>query len=187
MSNVSDRQSASRHLRHRVGPWIDRFARVLGQPTTRVSPAGYVATVDCPIGDLEAELRGEFTWDPVSLYHYRTDGTSSDGSWMYRSGWFADRQLHVVLFARSAERTDVYAHDEYSWLRHPIRHAYEVDVRHGEAVASMRRWLERRELDYDRHSTARRALEDTVVRLRERSSRLGALTGPRSLRFRSSQ
>ena len=169
MTDSSVRQSTLRRLRQRVGPWLDRFAKALGQPTTHVYPPGYVATVHRPIDDLEAELHdGGFTWDPLSTYHYTPAGSSTDGSWAYRSGWLADRQLHVVLFAQRSDRTDVYAHDEFNWLRHPIKHAREVDIRRNDGEAEMRRWLAVRGLEYERDSVVQRKMRHTVERIRER-------------------
>lgn len=169
MAGTSVRSSALRRLRHRVGPWLDRIANAVAQPTTHVCPPGYVATVDLSIADLEAELRdGGFSWDPLSAYHYTPEGAARTVAGRYRSSPLADRQLHVVLFAQGPDRTDVYAHDEFSWLRCPIRHAREVDVRRTEGVAEMRRWLDARGLAYDRDSRLRREVRHAVERVRER-------------------
>lgn len=166
------RPSVFRKLRQRIGPWLDRFARVLGQPTTRVHPPGYVGTVDISIEDLEAELSdGGFTWDPLSTYHYTPEGSSTDGSWAYRSSWFADRQLHVVLFRQHSDRTDVYAHDEFNWLRHPVKHAREVDIRRDAGVTEMRRWLADRGVEYRRDPLAWRKIRHAAGSLRERVRR----------------
>ena len=177
MADSPGRTSALRRFRQRVGPQLDRFVKKLGQPTTHVRPPGYVATVPLPISDLEAELRnGGFAWDPLSTYHYTPEGNSTDGSWAYRSGWFADRQLHVVLFAQGSERTDVYAHDEFNWLRHPIKHAREVDIRRDEGVAEMRRWLAVRGVEYERDSVVRREVRHAVERIRKRVHESGGPT-----------
>lgn len=153
------RQSAARQFRHRVGPWIDRLAERLGQPTTRVYPSGYVGTVHRSLAELETELRdGGFTWDPISMYHYTLAGSTTDGSWMYRTSPLGDRQIHVVLFEHPPERVDVYAHEEFSWLRHPLKHAREVDIRRRKAVAEVRRWLASRGIDYERDSLPRRTV-----------------------------
>ena len=129
---------------------------------------GYVGTVQLPIADVEATLRdGGFAWDPVSLYHYTPAGSSTDGSWVYRSSPFADRQLHVVLFVQAPDRTDIYAHAEFSWLRHPVKHAREVGIRREEGVAEMRRWLDAQGLDYERESVLRRRAEHVVRRVHE--------------------
>lgn len=168
MVDSSVRLSAARRLRQRVGPWLDQVAKKFGQPITHVYPSGYVATVHLPIDDLEAELQdSEFSWDPVSIYHYTPEGNSTDGSWAYRSRWLADRQLHVILFAQQEDRTDVYAHNEFNWLRHPIKHADEVNIRRYEGAKEMRRWLTARDLEYERDSLLRRKIRHSVGRIRK--------------------
>lgn len=128
---------------------------------------GYVGTVPVPIAELEATLRDAgFRWDPLSLYHYTLIGNSSDGSWTLRSSWFADRQLRVILFGRGSDRTDIYAHTEYSWIRHPIKHAAEEDIRRSEGATTMRRILEAHGVEYDRESTVTRTAVHLLDRLR---------------------
>lgn len=169
VADSSIRLSAARQLRQWVGPWLDQVAKILGQPITRVYPEGYVATVHLPLDDLEAELQdGGFTWDPISLYHYTPEGNSTDGSWAYRSRWLADRQLHVVLFAQRSDRTDVYAHDEFNWLRHPTKHASEVNIQRQKGAREMRRWLTVRDLVYEQDSVLRRKIRHTLGRMWER-------------------
>lgn len=165
MNDDPPHHSTIRSLRRRLGPSIDGFVEGVGRPITRVYASEYVGTVDRPIGDLEAELRDDFAWDPVSVYHYTLSGIGADGSWVYRDGWLADRQLHVVCFERGADRTDVYAHEEFSWLRHPVKHARQVGIRRSRAVAAVRRWLDRRGVACDRQSLPRR----TTGHLRERT------------------
>ncbi|WP_225334346.1 hypothetical protein [Halomicrobium urmianum] len=135
-------------VRSAVGPWIDRAARAVGQPVTHIRASEYAGTVRCRIDDLEAELSAAgFDWDPLSLYHYTPMGTSTDGSWVYRESPLADRQLHVVLFAQSVDRVDLYAHYEYNWLRHPVAHALQRDIRHEEGRRRMRGHLDRMDRD----------------------------------------
>lgn len=163
--------SAPRRIRQRWGPLVNRVARTFGRPVTRVRPAGYVGTVRAPIQDVEAALRdGGFSWDPVSLYHYTREGDDADGSWAYRASWFADRQLHVVLFAEGDAVTEVYAHDEFNWSRHPVCHARQVDIRRAAASARMRRWLEARDLECEHDPAPLRKVRHAVTRLRERFS-----------------
>ena len=163
------RRSVPRRLRHRLGPWLDRVARTIAQPTVHVHPPGYVGTVTLPIDEFEAELQADgFAWDPLSTYHYTPEGSSTDGSWVYRRSWLADRQLHVVLFAQDDEHTDVYVHDEFSWLRHPLKHVGEVDVRRDEGVEAMRRWLDDRGLAYERGTPVWRKIRHAANRFRER-------------------
>ena len=148
-------ENRSRRLSYRVrrtcGPHLDALVRRLGHQSHRIRRTEYVGTVERPIDDLEAGLReGGFRWDPFSLYHYTPAGTATDGSWVYRSSPFADRQLHVILFAQSPDRIDVYAHNEFNWLRHPRKHFREADVRREEGAEQMRRALDRLGIDHDR-------------------------------------
>jgi len=139
-----------RHLRQRIGPAIDWTVDALGQPTTRVLPPERVGTIPQPIETVESVLRdGGFRWDPLSLYHYGPDGEDADGSWAYRPSQLADRQLHVVLITDGSDATEVYAHDEFNCLRHPVKHVNEIDIRRREGRAEMRRWLDARGLTYD--------------------------------------
>ncbi len=168
MAGNGFRRSALRRFRHRVGPWIDRLGNSLGGPTTLVYPEGYVGTVDVPIDDFEAALNdGGFTWDPVSMYHRTPNGSTTDGSWAYRSSPLGRRQLHVVLFAQRPDQIDVYAHDEFNWRRHPLRHARQVDIRREEGVAEMRRWL-------DDHGIAYRQAPFAVRKVKHRLERLSS-------------
>jgi hypothetical protein len=179
MTARSVRASALRRLRQRLGPWINRTVEAVGQPTTRVYPAGYVGTVDLSIAELELELRdGPFTWDPLSMYHYTLEGNDTDGSWAYRSSWLGDRQLHVVLFATGPKSTEVYAHDEFNWSRHPVEHAREVDIRRREGSAEMRRWLDERGVEYDRDSLPVRKVKHATERLRNRLAAAADGTDP---------
>ncbi len=151
-----------------MGPVIDRVAKRFGQPEYRVWPNGYVATVSAPVGEVEKKLHDDgFSWDPLSLYHYTLVGKGSDGSWTYRSSRLADRQLHVVLFERSRDRTDIYAHTEYSWLSHPLKHAEQEDIRRTDGVETMRRLLESWGVDYTRESVVTRMMRRAVTRLRD--------------------
>ncbi|AQL41567.1 hypothetical protein BV210_02030 [Halorientalis sp. IM1011] len=159
-------------FRSAVGPWIDRAAQTVGEPVTRVRTAGYAGTARCPVEDLEAELAElGFGWDPIALYHFTPVGTPADGSWVYRQSPFADRQLHVVLFAQERDRVDLYAHDEPNWLRHPIAHARQTDIEHERGAAQMRRHLTGVDVPVERESLVRRKVSHAVQRLRDPDAR----------------
>jgi hypothetical protein len=169
MLDFADRPSQIRQLRRRVGPAINRFVEAAGEPTTQVYPEGYVGTAQVGIDPLEDALSAAgFSWDPLSMYHYTPAGSSTDGSWAFRDGYLADRQLHVILFELADDRTDVYAHEEYNWLRHPRKHLQEVAVRRPPAVDTMRAWLNDRGVEYERDSYVRRKLRHAIGRVRER-------------------
>ena len=151
MREISREAGAVRHLRQRLGPTIDRTISAICQPTTRVLPPAHVGTAHHPVEEVEAALRdGGFRWDPLSMYHYTPDGEDADGSWAYRRSPLADRQLHVVLITAGPEVTDVYAHDEFNWLRHPVKHVNEIDIRRRKGRCQMRRWFDVSGLTYER-------------------------------------
>ena len=152
-----------RRLTHRVrravGPWIDRVARAIGQPVTHIRASEYAGTAHCRIDDLEARLsQAGFRWDPISLYHFTPLGTPADGSWVYRDSPLADRQLHAVLFAPDEDRIDVYGHYEYNWIRHPIKHVLQKDIRHREGGRRMAAHLRAADVPTDHEHVVLRKL-----------------------------
>ncbi|ELZ18518.1 hypothetical protein C477_10643 [Haloterrigena salina JCM 13891] len=108
----------------------------------------YVLTAHCSEARLESILDElGFSRNPIASLKVRLDGNTSEGSWVWRPSPLADEQLHVVLHAlEDAEKVDVYAHWELSWIRHPYRHyvARGYDAETGVAMA--RKWL----VDYER-------------------------------------
>lgn len=155
-------------LRHTIGPWIDRLADRLGQPSYHVRPTEYAGTAHCSLSDLEATLRVDgFSWAPFSLYHRTPTGTSPNRSWTYRSSVLADRQLHVILFAQSSETVDIYAHTEYNWLRHPVKHAKQIGIDRIEGARLIRQWLTEHGVDSDHESRVARRITHLLERIRE--------------------
>jgi len=125
MSNQAD--SFWEWLRTTTWPALDGCAGV-----RFVAPANnlqYVGTLHMSEDDIEAILRQlGFRRNPVAFLKSRAwspfdvDGIS-EGSWVWRSSLFADRQLHVTLFDNEDDGSyDVLAHWELSWIRHPIKH-----------------------------------------------------------------
>lgn len=158
-------------LRRAVGPWIDRVARAVGQPVVHIRSSEYAGTAHCRIDDLEAHLsQAGFHWDPISLYHFTPLGTRADGSWVYRDSPLADRQLHAVLFAQNEDRVDVYGHYEYSWIRHPIRHALQEDIRHEEGGRRMRAHLQALDLSTEHEFVVLRKLAHLAQLIDQRIS-----------------
>lgn len=89
-----------------------------------------------------------FEWDPVSLYHRTPSGTHTNGSWVSRPSLLADRQLHLILFAQARDQIDVYAHEEFSWIRHPVKQARHEGIQCEEGIVEMRRVVDRMGVDY---------------------------------------
>lgn len=170
MSGTVQRRLTYR-IRRAVGPWVDRVARRFVGATDHVFPEEYAATVECSVADLESRLSEHgFRWNPLSMYHRAQFGNRSNGSWVLRQGLFSDRQLHVILIKQGEAQVDVYAHDEYSWLRHPIKHAEQVDMRREEGANQALRHLDAMAVDYVRESTVRRRAAHLGRRVRKRLS-----------------
>lgn len=154
-------------IRQRAGPAIDRLAHSLGQREYVVCDDGYVGTVPNAVPAFETTLRRlGFSWDPLSLYHHTPTGRTSDGSWTYRKSVLADRQLHVVLFERESDRLDMYAHEEPSWVRHPLGHARMNDIDRERGVDRLTSMLDSAAIEYEQKSDWRKRLGRFVDRFR---------------------
>lgn len=79
----------------------------------------------------------------------------------------ADRQIHVILIAHSPEYIDVFAHEEYSWLRHPIKHFRQVGIERQAGRSEMRRRIGRQDVEIDIKSRRRRRVTQAVRGLRK--------------------
>ncbi|SMO65109.1 hypothetical protein [Halorubrum cibi] len=115
----------------------------------------YAVTVHEPYRLLEARLhRLGFVRNLVSSLKYRsyeTDPETTVASWArYPDGALAsDQQLHIGLFVGSdRETTDMYAHWEPSWIRHPVRHYRAEDVDAEEGIRRLRELFEREGIVY---------------------------------------
>jgi len=153
-------------IRHLIGPWLTRAARLVGQPEFKLRRAGYVGTVGIPKAEFERELsQSGFAWGPVSWYHQPSVGSDPDGSWTFRRAPLSDRQLHVILIDRAPDRIDIYAHWEYNWFRHPIKHARQLDIDREAGSATMQSWLDGRDIGYETNSRVRRKVRRALRRL----------------------
>jgi hypothetical protein len=93
-----------------------------GYAMTSNTEEEYVGTVQLPEEEFEKVLAAAgFQRNVVSSLKVRVDGNVSNGSWALRESPLADRQLHVILH-NVDESVEVYAHWEYSWITHPIKH-----------------------------------------------------------------
>ena len=122
-SELTDLDLTTR-VRRRVLPTLHRIKEPLGgfaQCTQH--PSEYVGTVQHTLGEFRPELESmSFTPEPVASLKVCVDGRQSVGSWVRRDSTLADWQLHVTLFRADLETIEVFAHREYSWLRHPYKH-----------------------------------------------------------------
>ncbi len=152
-------------VRHWLGPLITRLGRTLGQPEYRLRDTEYVGTVQQPLDEFTETLQKHgFEWDPLAWYHQPSVGSEPNGSWAYRRTLLADRQIHVILIAHSPEYIDVFAHEECSWLRHPIKHLRQVGIERKSGRDQVRRWLDSHDVELDvksrRVRRATRAVKD---------------------------
>ncbi|WP_418286639.1 hypothetical protein [Halorubrum sp. DTA46] len=115
----------------------------------------YAFTLQEPYPHVEARLhRLGFVRNLVSSLKFRACDSLSEAtaaSWVrYPDGALAsDDQLHLGLFV-GADRTttDVYAHWEPSWIRHPIRHYRANEVNAEMGVERARALFEREGIEY---------------------------------------
>ncbi|SEW09678.1 hypothetical protein [Natrinema salifodinae] len=114
-----------------------------GYAVSHTTADEYVLTARCSEATIEAVLAAlGFSRNPIAALKVRMDGNTSEGSWVWRPSLLADEQLHIVVHdLRNETGVDVYAHWEYSWIRHPYKHyvARGYDAERGVALA--RRWL----------------------------------------------
>jgi len=111
-------------LRRRVLPTVHRIKEPFGGfATCTQHPAEYVGTVERSLGAFRPDLEAmSFSPEPIAALKVLDDGRFSAGSWVRRQSRLADWQLHVTLFQDGRDTVEVFAHREYSWLRHPYKH-----------------------------------------------------------------
>lgn len=111
-------------VRRRVLPTLHRIKEPLGgfaQCTQH--PDEYVGTVQRGLHEFRSDLEAmSFTPEPIASLKVHQDGRLSAGSWVRRASPLATWQLHVALFESGTDAIEVFAHREYSWLRHPYKH-----------------------------------------------------------------
>ncbi|ELY51830.1 hypothetical protein [Natronorubrum bangense] len=114
-----------------------------GYAVSHTTADEYALTAHCSEATIEEILeRLGFSRNPIASLKVRMDGNTAEGSWVWRESPLADNQLHIVLHElEDAEKVDVYAHWECSWIRHPYKHyvARGYDAQKGVELA--RRWL----------------------------------------------
>lgn len=114
-----------------------------GYAVSHTTSEEYALTTHCSEETIEGILEElGFSRNPIASLKVRTDGNTSEGSWVWRPSPLADDQLHIVLHeVENADKVDVYAHWECSWIRHPYKHyvARGYDAEKGVQLA--RRWL----------------------------------------------
>ncbi|SEW03171.1 hypothetical protein [Natrinema salifodinae] len=112
------------HVRRRILPALHRIKEPLGgYAICRQHPKEYVGTVKRDLGAVRDALADlAFEPEPIASLKVHDDGRLSAGSWVRRPSALATWQLHVTLFRRGEGTVELFAHREYSWLRHPYKH-----------------------------------------------------------------
>lgn len=139
-------------VRRRVLPALHRVKEPFGgYAICRQHPSEYVGRLERDLDAVRSLLVDlGFEREPIASLKVRDDGRRSAGSWVRRDSPLATRQLHVTLFRTESGAVELYAHREYSWLRHPYRHYRQNgwDARRG--VERMRELLADRAVSYRR-------------------------------------
>lgn len=142
-------------LRQRITSLLHLPLSVVGLYAERTTPRDqYALTLREPYPLVEARLhRLGFVRNLVSSLKVRgsTPPETTVASWVrYPDGALAsDDQLHLALFVGpNDETTDVYAHWEPSWIRHPIRHYRATAVDAAAGVERTRDLFERAGIEY---------------------------------------
>lgn len=130
--------------RRRICPTLHRIKEPLGgfaQCTQH--PSEYVGTVQRGLGEFRPVLADlEFAPEPIASLKVHRDGRLSAGSWVRRRSALATWQLHVTLFQDGHDALELFAHREYSWLRHPYKHYTGVGWDTASGVERMRSLLD---------------------------------------------
>ena len=139
-------------LRRLTLPLLDRLARehTIGYAAYDIPEREFVGTVDVSIGELEVELWAlGFERMPLSAWKTTADGRQERGSWAYRDGPLAKRQLHVMLFDGVDGGVDVYAHDEYNAFhpRYALKHYRGTDLDAEAGAEQLKEMVEDSELE----------------------------------------
>ncbi|PCR91379.1 hypothetical protein [Natrinema ejinorense] len=111
-------------VRRRVLPALHRIKEPLGgYAICRQHPNEYVGTLKRGLDAVRSTLESmAFEREPIAALKVHDDGRLSAGSWVRRESSLATWQLHVTLFRTDSGAVEVFAHREYSWLRHPYKH-----------------------------------------------------------------
>ncbi len=144
-------QDLSNRIRRYVKPPIHRLLNWSfgGYAMSSNTEEEYVGTVAMTEDEFEELLAAAgFRRNLVSSLKVRVDGNVSDGSWAWRASPLSDWQLHVILH-NVDDTVEVYAHWEYAWLTHPIKHYGAVGCSPERGVGMMREML--RNYESDRH------------------------------------
>lgn len=113
----------------------------------------YVYSVKVNEDKLEEVLyRGGYHRNVLAAKKYRRlsgKEEPSEGSWVSRPSILADMQNHATIFPGHNEgELDIYHHYETSWVRHPIKHYFNVEQTGGDPEGVLQSALEQSDIEY---------------------------------------
>lgn len=129
-----------KYLYPHLHPFLELFG---GYGVGTVSDTQLVCVLGTDEEVIEKELAEVgFVRNPISAYKTHPDSRESEGSWVLLA---ADdpcnrlddgRQLHITLLPRNDGQPgrEVFAHDEYDWRKHPLKHLREEHFRARDGV-----------------------------------------------------
>jgi len=155
-------------LRQHVTSLLHLPLSLVGLYAERDTPRDqYALTLRDPYPEVEARLhRLGFVRNLVSSLKrraYDAPPETTVASWArYPDGALGStHQLHIGLFVGPDESTtDVYAHWEPSWIRHPIRHYRAREVESEQGVRRLRELFEREGIEYVVTPAGKRVIAD---------------------------
>jgi len=109
--------------------WLRRKGLTALNLEKRLNEDSFVGTFHGTVSKFEESLVSMgFKRNPLAWIKFNQHGKTT-ASWARRKSPLAHKQLHVTLQStHNGSKTRVYAHREYSWARHPIRHLQEKNV-----------------------------------------------------------
>ncbi len=149
-TNGIDALDLTTRVRRRVLPALHRVKEPLGgYAVCRQHPSEYVGRLERELDAVRSLLADMgFEREPIASLKVHDDGRLSAGSWVRRDSPLATRQLHVTLFRTESGAVEVFAHREYSWLRHPYKHYTQDGWDSRGGVERMRDLLSERDVSY---------------------------------------
>jgi hypothetical protein len=143
-------------LRQGIASLLHAPLSLVGLYAERETPREqYAFTLRAPYPEVEAQLhRLGFVRNLVSSLKYRAyatppETTVASWAWYPKGALASDYQLHLSLYVGpDRSTTDVYAHWEPSWIRHPIRHYRATDVDAQEGIERARSLFEKADIEY---------------------------------------
>lgn len=117
---------------------------------TKDKPKELHLLVDSPVDKLEDELRMEhFREGWILSYHYKGEDSNLCRA-EFKHGAYSDLQLHIRLFDRDDDRTELYAHIELDPMSHPRLHIKGQMLHTGKGIQMAQGILDQKGIVYEK-------------------------------------